>query len=392
MLNQQGLYLRGLLEHHSTAEVCAIMQRAFDDGEIGTSDISIRQIAEAIMGEAWVSACERAIAGGGMVLLESDPAGVDSTSFGNIVGQVFYNATLAGYKAPTMVGDQLVTVMPSIIHGDEKIAGVTEPLGEADEVTEGMQYPEMGLGEDWINTGAGVKRGNILSITRESIAMDRTGMLMEQARRIGERVALKRENAILDMVLGVTNPFSWKGTAYNTYLTSGGWVNDATGQELLDWTSIEAVDVALSDITCPFQTDSNEPVPYTMKDLLVMPYKKYTASRILNATQVRAVGTNTTNTTVSASPVPQLNLIVSALAKQRLVASGVSSSNANQYWLAGDFKEAFGYKENWPLRMEQQADTSESAFNRDVVARFKGSEKGVPFIRQPRAVQRRRVS
>jgi len=391
MLSKKGVFLKGLVESKGVPETCDIIQQLIESGEVTVADFSIKQLAEATMGEDWVHRLNPGAAGGGVVLLEADSAGVGSSAFANISGQLFYNATLAGYNAPGMIADQLVTTMPSGILGDEKIGGVTEPLGESDEVGEGMDYPEVGMGEDWINTGAGVKRGNILPITREAIFADRTGMLIQQAGRIGERVRLKKENAVLDMVMGVTNPFSWKGTAYNTYLTSGGWVNDAASKELLDYSSLEEVSVALADITNPFQTDSSEPVPYILKDLLVMPYKQWTAKRINTATEVRTVS-NTNNTTIGASPAPTMNVLVSALAKQRLVLSGVSSANANQYWLAGDFKAAFGYKENWPLRMEQQIDSSEQAFNRDVVLRLKASERGTPFIQQPRAVQRRRVT
>lgn len=390
-LSKRGVYLKNLIENQGSERAVDVISEILSTGKMKPDDFSIREIAEATMGEAWLGRIERESSSRGGVQLLEDTAGVDSTAFANITGQIIYNKVLEGYNSPLLVGDRLVTVIPTTFHDGEKLAGVTEPLGDASTVDEGMPFPEMAMQENYIQTPATVKQGNIVSLTKEAIAKDRTGMIMQQARAIGERVGVKREHKILDVVLGVTNNYKWKGTTYNTFLTSGGWINDKSSSELLDWTSIDDVMIQLSEITNPFQLDSNEPLPVILRDLLVMPSKETTARRMLTATETRAVS-NTNNTTIGGNPVPQLSLSVSALAYQRLVKSGISTTNAKQYWFAGDFKRAFAYMQVYPLTVTQAAPNGDAEFERDIVARFKAAERGVAVVTDPRAVARRYVS
>lgn len=394
MLSTRGLYLKNLVENQGSERAAEIIGELLTPDENGRrrlrpEQVSIREIAEGTMGEQWIAAVDRAHSNqGGLQLLESNPAAVDSTAFSNITGQIVYNKIKEGFEAPEFIGDSLVTKIPTQFHDGEKIAGITEPLGQADDVEEGMEFPEMSMKEDYIQTPSTIKTGNIIGITKEAVAKDRTGVILERAKKVGQRIALRRECRILDVVLGITNNHKWLGTTYNTYLTAGGWINDKASLPLVDWTSIDDVMVQLSEIVNPFQTDANEPLPVMVKDLLVMPSKQMTAKRILGATEVRAVS-NTDNTTLSANPIGNLALFVSALAYQRLVLSGISTTNAKQYWFAGDAKRAFGYMEVYPLQIMQAPVDSEAAFRRDIVAQFKGVERGVPVVLEPRAFARR---
>ncbi|MBQ6106734.1 MAG: hypothetical protein IJK97_00880, partial [Thermoguttaceae bacterium] len=76
----------------------------------------------------------------------------------------------------------------------------------------------------------------------------------------------------------------------------------------------------------------------------------------------------------------------SAYAYRSLIASGVSSANAANYWFIGDFKRAFAYIENWGLTVSRSSTTGEASFSQDILVRYKASERGVPAVLDPRCV------
>ena len=85
-------------------------------------------------------------------------------------------------------------------------------------------------------------------------------------------------------------------------------------------------------------------------------------------------------------PLSALRMVDSRIADRRLIASGVSASDAKKYWFYGDFRRAFAYMENWPITVTQSPAGSEADFNSDVVVRFKASERGAAAVLNPRYV------
>jgi hypothetical protein len=57
-----------------------------------------------------------------------------------------------------------------------------------------------------------------------------------------------------------------------------------------------------------------------------------------------------------------------------------TSSDAT--WFAGAPREAFVYMQNWPLTVTQSDENSEVGFTRDIVVRFKASERGAAAVRE----------
>ena len=60
--------------------------------------------------------------------------------------------------------------------------------------------------------------------------------------------------------------------------------------------------------------------------------------------------------------------------------------NPNEIWWLGDFKKAFVYRENWPVQVMQAPTNSQDEWDRDIVAQFKGTERGVAAVLDPRYV------
>ncbi len=355
-----------------------VLGREGDKNGLKPSDFSLRELAEGILGR---DGLEKFNPLSGSVTLSLAEAGgadaVDSTAFSNITGQIIYNKMLEDYNKPEYVGESLVENIPTKLSG-EKIPGIGLIPDEAIELGEGEPYSRTEFGEDYINTPATTKKGLILEITKEAIFFDRTGLVLRRAGMLAERLRLTKEKKILRTVLGIDNSYSRKGVSDDTYQTTD-WVNTQSN-EMIDWGDIEDSEMLFAEMT----DDNGEPILIGGTVVIVMPKKKYTARRILSATEVSTV--NGTQTTVSGNPVDAFSLVVSPIAKQLLVQSGISSANADKYWYQGDFKRAFAYMENWPLTVVQASDNNEAEFARDIALRYKASEMGTPAVLDPHYV------
>ena len=200
------------------------LSEALREGHLKPEDFSIRDLAEALVpdGREWVRLLDPRSAGSVSVL--ERPAAVDVTAFLNITGQVIYSKIMEAYPQEAFVVSKLVDTIPTRLDG-EKIPGIARIADTIDEVAPGMPYPHLGFGEDYIETPSTTKRGFIVPVTKEAIFFDRTHLVLSRAAEVGEVLGLNKEKRLIDLVIGATNNYKWKGTTYNTYQTSTPWIN-----------------------------------------------------------------------------------------------------------------------------------------------------------------------
>lgn len=346
----------------------------FDEGVFQPQDFRIKELAEACLGYDFVRACDPATSES--AVLEAD--GVDSTAFSNITGQIVYSRILQGFTNPSLVGTSLVETIPTRLDG-EKLPGVTQLGDESEVVGEGMPYPSKGIGEEYLETPSTTKRGFIVPVTKEAIFFDRTNLILQRASQVGDSLALGKEKRILDAVLGEASTFAtggkwkWKGTEYDVYnstavdYASYFYVNSHTAA-LQDYTDLDAVETLFGNMTDP---NTQEPVLMDgVRQLLVVPDLKQTARRIINSTETRKATGSSVYTTLSPNDKGDYEIISSPFFKARLAANTTTS------WWVGNFKRAFAYMENWPITVTREPTNSAVEFERDIVARFKASERG----------------
>ena len=355
---------------------------ALGAGDLKAEDFSLRDLAEALVpdGRQWVRLLDPRTSGGVSVLESAD--GVDVTAFLHITGQVIYSRILDSYSQEAFVASRLVQTIPTRLDG-EKIPGVSRIADSIDEVGPGMPFPHLGFGEDYIETPSTSKRGFIVPVTKEAIYFDRTHLVLSRAAEVGEVLGLNKEKRLLDVVVGVTNNYKRNGTASNTYLTSGGWINQLAGNELVDWTNVDAAEQLFADILDP---STGEPVLVRGTTVLVMPAYRHAAHRVFNAAEIAYTAAGAETATTAANPLGNYRVHESRLAYRRIIASGVAAGDAKKWWFVGDFRKAFAYMENWPITVTQAPLGSEADFNNDVVLRFKASERGAAAVLNPRYV------
>jgi len=358
------------------------LSEALHEGHLAPEEFSIRDLAESLVpdGREWVRMLDPRSGGSVNVMEASD--GVDVTAFLNITGQVIYSKLLDAYEQETFVASKLVQTIPTRLDG-EKIPGITRIAENVDEVSPGMPYPNLGFGEDYVETPSTSKRGFIVPVTKEAIFFDRTHLILSRAAEVGEVLGLNKEKRILDAVVGATSSFKSNGTNYNTYYTAGPWINELASNELVDWTNVDAAEQVFAEILDPH---TGEPVLVRGTTILVMPAYRHAAHRVFNAEEITYGATGSETATTAANPLGNYRVEESRLAQRRIVASGVTSADAKKWWFIGDFRKAFAYMENWPITVTQAPINSEADFNNDIVLRFKASERGAAAVLNPRYV------
>jgi hypothetical protein len=345
-------------------------------------DFSIRGLAEGLIpdGREWLDSLDPRRGG---FIQEADGA-VDVTAFSNITGQIIYTKIMEAYQREDFVISRLVETIPTRFDG-EKIAGIGGVVDNIPEIRPGMPYPSLGFNEDYIETPSTTKRGFIVPVTKEAVFFDRTYQILTRAAEVGEILGINKEKRLLDLVIGTTNNYKWKGTSYNTYQTSAPWINVQSSNELVDWTNVDKVEQLFANILDP---STGEPILLSANQILICPQYHAAAMRIFNAALIDySTAGGPTRTRLDASVVlreQSYRLEESRLLYRRLVAAG--ASNPEKVWFLGDFKKAFAYMENWPITVAQAAQNSEAEFTQDIVVRFKASERGAAAVLNPRYV------
>lgn len=364
----------------TTTHLCEALRKR----HLRPEDISLRDLAEALTpdGHEWVRSLDPRSAGGVNLLEAGD--GVDATAFLNVAGQVIYSKIMDAYQQEAFVVSKLVSTVPTRLDG-EKIPGVTGIADQVAEIHPGMPYPHLGFGEDYIETPSTTKRGFIVPVTREAIFFDRTHLVLSRAAEVGEVLGLNKEKRLIELALGLTNNYKWRGAVHPTYQTSGEWVNDLADNELIDWTDVDAAEQMFADIVDP---NTGEPVLVSANTVLVMPAYRHAAHRVFNAPEIRYTAAGAESETVAANPLGKYRVETSRLAYRQLLKFGVDPDDARKIWLIGDFGKAFAYMENWPITVTQSPANSEAEFNNDIVVRFKASERGAAAVLNPRFMVR----
>lgn len=358
------------------------LSESLREGHLQAEDFSIRDLAESLVpeGRQWVRMLDPR-SGGSVNLMEAGE-GVDISAFLNITGQVIYSKILESYNQEAFVVSKLVQHVPTRLDG-EKIPGVGRIADSIDEIAPGMPYPNLGFGEDYVETPSTSKRGFIVPVTKEAIFFDRTHLILSRAAEVGEVLGLNKEKRLIDLAAGITNNYKSNGVNYDSYYTSGAWVNALTGNELVDWTNVDAAEQLFADMLDPH---TGEPILVRGTTVLVMPAYRHAAHRVFNAADITYSGTGSETTTTAANPLGNYRVQESRLAYRRIVASGVTAEEAKKWWFVGDFRKAFAYMENWPITVTQAPVNSEADFNNDIVLRFKASERGAAAVLNPRYV------
>jgi len=360
------------------------------DPQLSPDEFSLRDLAESLVGSEWTS--RLAPGSDGANLMEMDTA-VAPSAFTNIsawsatVGGLLEAKVLEEYRRPEYIADRLVRVLPTR-QRSEKLVGISAVGDLAEEMAPGAPHPRAQFGERYVTTPETKKFGLAIDVTREAVFFDLTRQVMTQAENVGRWLGLRKEKRVLDVVLGITNTYSYRGTTYGTYLTSGNWINSHSNP-LADWTDLDA---ALQLFAAMTDQETGERVLVTPSALLVMPYKQLTAGYVLNATEIETRTSSASEIRRGRNPLAgQYQVLSSPIAYQRLTdadGGNLAANVARDYWFFGDFARAFGYMENWALSVERTRPDDYTMRDRNLLVSVFANEMGTPAVLEPRQVVR----
>lgn len=378
------------------------IQESFDKGEFTMEDFSIQDLCRELIpnGHEFV----RQMDPRAETVLEASPDVVDTSAFSQITGQLMFSTIKQALEDEDLIGDMLVSSMPSNLRDEEKIPGISNTANEFEnEVPEGKEFPLVGLSEEFVMAPRSEVHGGIIGITRQMIRADKTGVLIQRAREIGIGLAVNREITILKTVLGlIDNDHNANGERRNTYAAAGANMgfNNLDNAELLDYSDIIEVEEVFRTMSDPH---TGRPLRVSPKVLLCAPTPvAWVARRLIKATEVRndqrpvlAAGVSVYQPT-SPNPIPYALEVVSSDLVPRLIQEytgkgGITAANrtaAVKHWFLGDFKKAFYWKELVPLEVKEEPPNSSIAFERDVMLRFRVMYDGSCFPYEPRYVVR----
>ncbi len=367
----------------------AVISKDIKDKKITLDDVSLRGLGQSLLGEAAMDKLATMNDGGLVTGLKESVAPGNLSAFTNITGLLVLEKSYTAFTSAEFIGDSLCE-QESSNEDHARRPGLAFIDDEAMVVEEGEEYPDTKFGEDYIDVPSSQKRGLKIGLTREMIFFDRTGELGRLASAIGQRVGQSKEVRTLSIVTGVTNNFIRKGTARNTYVSSADpRINDtqSAAVALLDETNIEAAEQLFANMTD--DRTVGEPISGSSDTIIVTKFKEATAGRIVSASSF--IMANGNNHTVASPTMGRYKIITSQWLQWVLVNKGlVSAANAKQYWFIGQPKKAFVYRTLFPFAVTQAAANSDADFERDIVAQWKVSERGVAYVQNPWYMVRQR--
>ena len=383
------LKLREAAKNYGVQKASQVFFEEVKEGKVNPARLSIRRLAEAFCGEQWADTLTRFNRIGRVT--ESTEA-VDPSGFAAITGQLLVNEIREKYQLASFVADRLAKTV-AVTNGNlgpQRVPYLSDVADDGEIVQPGMPYGQTKFAGQYIDHPSIVKKGKICAVTMETIYQDLTGQVIDSARSVGTRLALAREEDILKVVLGITNPHSWNGSAYNTYQTSTPWINTVGSFSLTDWTGINTLEQLFTKMKDPI---TGKPIQIEPKQIFVMPAQKYSVRRILNATEVESGNYATSGNpsrTVSSNPLDKnYEILTSAHAFNLLTdttVGNVTESNANLRVYLGDFQRAFIWREAQPLKVVEAPPLNPMEFNNDIALAVKASWMGVAGVAEPRAV------
>ena len=365
--------------------------------ELRPHDFSLRQLAEGYMGNEWVNNL-RPKSGrwdGSAVLREADGSAVAYSQFSNITGQIFFNAVKDAYEydSADFPFSRVIPEKPTNILEMEKIPGISHVGDEFSVITEGADYPNFGVSEDYVEIAAKEKRGGVVDVTKEAVLGDRTGVLLDRCKGLGFWLKYNKEKRLVDMVIDENggavsaasggHRYHWKGTSYATYQTTTPYDNVTASNALVDWTDIEAAWLTLVAITDPY---TGEPLMQMPTHLFVTPTLAATAYYIMHSMEVakHAGGYDAANTVYETrGPSPLQGIAAGNL---QIVTSQLMAARAatDTTWYLGAPQKSFAYFSLWDVTPEEAPQGNEQQFRRDILHSFKVSEMGTAATLEPR--------
>lgn len=382
-----GQYLFKFSRQHGTQRTCEFLSQGRKEKKIADAQIQLRDLAEAFGGPQWAQTLKparRVQESGG-----AHASAIDPSAFAAIGGQLLIDEVAEGYGSAEFVIRNLIDEAPITNGnlGDQIVPWMSGVEDDPDEIQPGMPYPHTRFGSQYYTLGPPKKWGLKCLVLEETIFANQTLDVMQGARSVGNRVRAWEEKQSARVVYGIDNPYRWNGTGYNTYLTSGAWINKKSGVTLSDWTQLQEAEQLLAEMVDPA---TGEPTDIKATTLLVQPWKLRAAQFAVSSSTIYSGVYPTSGTpawtTEGANPMQnQFNVVASRYGYRALInEAGLTAAQAKEVLVLADFKRAFVWRYAKPFETWELPPDSLLKWNQDVMFGVKARTWGSCGVRDPR--------
>lgn len=370
--------------------------------EVGSQNLrpdefSLGGLANAMLGEAWHEALAAASARSPLQVFESGNAALTPGNIPNVsaylgtVTGLLDAKVLEGYQKPEFIIDRLIHTMPSSTR-QTKLIGLGRIGDQSKERNPGDPHPFANFGERYVVTSETKQRALAIGVTYEMVQFDQTALVLQQANTVGYELAMNKELEGFRLIAGVRNPYNYNGVNYNTYGTSGNWINQIAANPLNDWTALDVSNAVASRLT---DQETGNRIGVTFDKILCSPAKVWTAKHIQQATEIETQTQTGTQVRRGAYLGDTYELISSVYLDQVLTASvangglNLNQSTADGYWwkLKTGPQGAFVRTENWGLDVKQAAADDFTMLNHKLVLAVFANQMHAFDVLEPRHVQ-----
>lgn len=366
------------------------------EAQFSPREFSLRGLAESLCGYEWAenlmhsqASAYQVFEAGGPSVSPGDLPNV-SAYLGSVSG-LLDAALLEDYDKPDYIIDDLVQVVPSKTR-QKKMIGLGMLGDDAEVRNPGDPHKFAQFTERYTTTSETQNQALALGVTMEAVYFDQTGDVLDRANAIGDRLGLRKEKDGMKMIAGVNNPYNYGGVSYNTYGTSGNWINKLTGNPLTDWEDVNAVNDLFSRMT---DQETGNRISVSWDTMLVSPNKVLTAQYIQGATEVEGRTKSSQVVTKGPRRGTSYNVQSSVYLDQILTDAiadgglGLTQAQANAYWWAiktGGNKSAFIRVENWPFSVQRAAPNDFTMLNQKLMLAVFVDQQHSFDVREPRFV------
>ncbi len=399
-----GRKIKQMIGEFGAVETVEKVARLIEDRSIPKYALSLKDMAENIVGPNWETRLKnlngvrvRESFGGDsdltMRVMESGAGdAVDASAFADITGQLLINEVRQKFQNPAFIGDMLCETIP-ITNGNlgtQITPWHSNVLSVGETVQAGMPYPHTKFVQQYVRYPAPVKKGEICAVTMEMIFSDLTSQALDSAGSVGLALGYSREQSIAQVVLGGVNNFYFGNadvalTNYNTYdHNSSGYpyINRIPDEQLVDWTNVNNLEQLFVNMTDPA---TGRRIFVEPKMMLVMPKLKYTAKRIVHATETRSgdITTGVGTQTLASNPLDTTYNVVagSVFWEQQQLIDTDTAEDFTHWYLIDPF--AFIWRQVYGLRTESAPRGNPMEFNQDIAVQVKAGYYGVAAVRSP---------
>lgn len=363
--------------------------------EVNPRDINVQEMFMGILGQDWQDNLKEKMhfvqrfnigEANGLSVLPSHFSNISAAtaSLSGLIEAIVYEP----YDKAELVGMSLVKSQQRRTNGGRAIRA-TGQGGTDDPLQQNEPFPSVGAGEDWATIPVNERFGRFGEIAETAIIYDQTGQIQEVADTARYAVQRSREIRIADMMLGVTNPYIRQDVANDTYQAAAAaaphdYVNSSTN-ELVNATDVDNAVQVMEGNTDP-ATGFEITVVKPNWQVAVMPQAGQNARTIMWANVVeRRTESSAWNALIPAEKLlPGFGLIeLPRLWYNRLVAAGVSTTNAVARWHLWNGPKAFGYNILIPYGYDTVEPDSDMK-RREIAMAFIVREHGVPWVMEPR--------